>query len=442
METTRLPVSALVILCNVVLCVYLCADSKNNEKSNLELRKDAFEFLFSEYIPDRECVWNLDQLCEVEIFDRRESRIELENEKQFIALPAETERVARFFDDIVIRGLRLDEIQAAKLKLGKKCFELHVVRVEKDGQEAYLRVPALPLSINQRSGQLALVINKRVTVERVVLRTDTPFGIDAFEAYQLRRTELAKQRGEQAFVAYQNLLMKIDQLGVEKLAESLREKSEEFARSIVPAQLTAGVDIISINGFLVDRRVSKMYEVLSRMDAGDAAELAATNFRNELKRFKEDWKGAGILPARKRYAVEALLFLSSEFCSTEQFLEQLDEWHDWYHREKNDRGFQFQRQGRPDFLLVANLYCNIFVRQNEMSIEEANRWLANTVGPELSRGSNPPKLEQRWLPSSDSIPGGVDLIADVPTFQSFGAVRGREKQNRVLAVLRSGILGN
>lgn len=438
---TRWRISMSIILCQVTYCASLGMGPGGNENSNQKLRKDAFAFLFSKFIPEMDCVWHLDRLSEVVIFDRPESTVELMNEQQ-VSLPLMTEKVARFFDHIVVRGRRLDQVRFAKLRLGNKFFPLQVVQKSADGLEVCFRVPALPLSNKPSSKRLALLIDKEVSVERVVLRTESPFDINAFEEFGEQRTLHAKQRGERAFDAYQNLVKKINELSVEKLAESLRDNTEEFAGAIVLSQLTAGVDIISINGFFVDRRVAKIYEELSRMDAEEAADVATNIFRNELQRFKEDWEGVGILPARKRYAVQALLFLSSEFCSTDQFLQQVDEWQGWYQSQKDGKGFQFKYQGRPDFLLVANLYANIFVRQHELSIDEANQWLVATLGPELSVRSRIPKLEQRWLPSSDSIPGHVDLIADVPTFQSFGSMRGQEKQKRVLAALRAEILGN
>lgn len=429
----------ILIAASMQLSFYVPSFAASNEKSNRELRKDAFEFLFAEFIHDKECDWEVDRLREVRIFDHKTSRAKFEENIQTIDLPEQTERVARFFDRIILRGKRLDGVSLAKFKLGKKLFVLQAVVAEGREDSISFRVPPLPLG--RKSAELTLLTNKEAIIDEIVLHSQRPFTIDAFDEYAERMSKFEARQNDRALAVHKALLEEIAELGVEALAESLREQTEEFARIIVPSQLTAGIDIISINGMLADRRVSKIYEELSRMDADKASELAATIYEDELRRFKEDWENSGILPARKRYAAEALLFISAEFCSTGTFLSHVDDWQSWHDSAKADKGFQFQKQGAPDFLLIANLYANKYVKQNDMSVEEANVWLAETLGPQLTERSVMPKLEQRWLPSSDWTTQRIDLIADVPTFQTFGSMRGPKKQGRVLDALRSSIDG-
>lgn len=82
---------------------------------------------------------------------------------------------------------------------------------------------------------------------------------------------------------------------------------------------------------------------------------------------------------------------------------------------------------------------NVIVKQRNMTLEEANVWLESTLGPLISEGNELPTLEQHWLRSSDWTPGRIDLIADVPAFQSCRSFRNKPTQQRVLQRLRSEI---
>lgn len=53
---------------------YSTIDAEKNEKTNHELRQEAFEFLFTEFVSDKECVWQIDRLEEIVIFDRKETK--------------------------------------------------------------------------------------------------------------------------------------------------------------------------------------------------------------------------------------------------------------------------------------------------------------------------------------------------------------------------------
>ena len=426
----------IVLLAHLFLPSDLVLAQEPNGKSNRVLRQKAFEFLFDEFISDKKCVWEEfgEQLREVVIYERKRQATVLRSPKQSLHLSDGSHLVAGFFDRIAIKGARLNEIKNIRLKVGKKIFQAKAVM---DGDKLTFKIPALPIPVYSVKSKMFLIVEGGAEIDNISLVANQPL-FNSYESYA-KSTSVFVGSGDRSFEAQKAFIEKIKDMEFEELAKSLQDDSNEFSRIIAPAQMTASIDIISVNGVLADRRISKMYEVLIRMESNEAEQLISQNFESELSKFIKDWQNSKILPARQRYGIEALLYLSSEFSSSNAFLAQVDSWRAWYDKNKARKGFQFKKQGGPDFLLLANLYANVVIGQKNLSPLEANDWLSEKLGPAISETSPTPKLETRWLPSSDWTPSRVDLLTDIPTFQSFRSMRNIRTQEQVLSILRSEI---
>lgn len=157
-------------------------------------------------------------------------------------------------------------------------------------------------------------------------------------------------------------------MSYDELAASLNEYNGgyELAQSAGLANPNPTVDILKV---LADRRVAKLYEVLSKDDPAVAAEKAAALFTEKLQR---QVKETGLLRARDKrqdrrlgtgvhlHAVSSALFLCTMLCDRPTALHCLDEWHAAFPDEQY--GIGAMSSGLPSSLFELNIHLLLLHR--------------------------------------------------------------------------------
>jgi len=338
-----------------------------------------------------------------------------------VKLLPESVDLSRLFDVVLIRGKNLDGFEEAQLVRDGRSWKLERMQDKLDEpdehevQQQAFRIIEKPTESTVKSDEFLLEAKSTAaaTIHEVVFKST--LGINR---------DLDKMR---AFWPLQQHYV--------ELRKSLGENSHLF-NGIVGARLGA-MERININSVLADRRVSRMYQTLSSMDEELAAAMAATEFEREFQRFKA--MSNGFLPYFSIHALEANLFLCSEFCSRETFVEKLDGWNQWYEELAPTRTLQFG-VSKPDFLFVANLLAYRIAKEKTLSTEQLNEWIFENILPladkAYSQHRHQPDFprEMRFMLIEKPMQG---IAKRVPTIESsLPFFKDSKRQARVLEKMR------
>ncbi len=405
------------------------------DRANTTVRRSAHEFLFEHFLKKKVCVYsqNKELLTELVICEKSTPV----DKEERVALPDGTYRVIGIFDQLILRGERLGDIKGVSFSTQQQGRSLRLVK--KTERELVFQLPSFPLPKNEMP-EIELNIfceGKKAVIDVVALGALAGINPD-FDTHQKTKVTSESKKGKLS-INEQFRRSTMDR-NFDELAGALSERSAAFNGIIYQSRMTA-LDVVSINGVLVDRRVSKLYEELSRMDAPEAEEIACANFDREFATFKASWKDTTLIPERMKYAVEAHLFLCAEFSSAAKTLEKIDQWNAWHSDLAPKRGFGFRQSAKLDVIYSMNLQAMMIMRKRDMSVDQLNAWLAVNLGAIMSEGGNPPVvLKQRVLPTSDWTGKQSDILTYVPVIDESGALVNPKKQIPVLQVLRRELL--
>jgi hypothetical protein len=408
------------------------------DKANLEDRRLAHKRLFDKYVKDKKCVFSQDKLSlyEVVIYD-----VPTKFTKSCeIKLPQGTRDVSRNFNQLVVRGKSLSGITVS-LGVGQNATSLQRVHGTVENLAVFKLVNVTrPNSIKDgmdenREFDLQVRCKTPATIEEISLRFKGDGISKDFESQQKKFVGFDQGRTGKV---HEEFFRTTSTRSFDELANSLSEKSEAFSRIILPASFGAGVEDYKIKGVLADRRVSKLYEGLSRMEPNVAEQVAKELFANAFESYSESFRFVTILPSRKIYGPQAHLLLCSEFCSPEVTLEQIERWDTW-HAANLKNGIP-QSSGL-DKIFSMNLQINVIRKKNNWSIQRVNKFLATEFGPSFKIGGNrPPTVEWSALRSSDWTPKQIEVLSLVPVFSHTSALSNPKRHEFILETLRNELL--
>ncbi len=415
---------------------------KSTKRSSF--REESHDFLFSKFIEGKKHSFSKDgkSLVEVVVFDEL-SLVKAKETKNF-ELAKDVHRVIGMFDTIAIKGNDLANVGKCWLRPQYSSLGLSAKNSRNPNDVIFFSIPPMPGGFERPASAkqlpsgpskpistdmfLRILVREECTIEQVALVSS--WRIDAaYEDFQKKVTAFpddmnSMQRRHHAFFLETQNRDLID------LSRSLSERSDSFSSVVYPSRLTSGMDLISIRSVLADRRVAKIYESLAALSSEEASECAENNLAMELVDYKDKWGGKGILPSRDKYAVEANLFLCSEFCPAETVIRYVEDWADWHQKKADAKSFQFRRLGGPEFHFVANVYANLVARKHSFNMAETNAWFDRTFKDVLPEGR--PTLSGGWFTSSDWTPRRPELIKVVPIFQSFTKFPGDDARKQLI----------
>lgn len=367
-----------------------------------------------------------------------------------VDLDSDVSSVSRLFDHIVFRGDNLDNLTGVVFKFGNKSIRYKRFAKTDDGF-VFGMIP-IPL-IKEKKTKFGSR-NLHGSVARHANRNDQgiSFSISCTEELTLKEIAFHSARGihrdfqtmldswttfsrgeldlNRAFY-----LETLKYKNIDDLVVSLNENSEILGRIVIPSRMSASENI-NLWGVLSDRRVAKLYELLSELDTDIAAEISQRNFVLELERYIESYATTDIGPLSARHAIEGQLFLCSEFCDQKQVLENIDRWKNWHAKHFAERSFQFKAGAGPDFLFVANTYANLIAKNRGFALDETNAWLEEIFSDVIPGNEPPPSLSENWLFTSDWTPTRKDALQLVPVFESSNPFYGKKRQDLALSILR------
>ncbi len=426
--------------------------------SHMEIRIKCHDLLFNQlkekfpetFVRDEE---NPDIVRELVGFEGK--KVVSKKKEEEIRLSDDFSGVARLFDQVLVEGEHLDEMSGAHFLCGDKVFRYK--RYGKTKKGLVFRMVPIPIARTKPGfsggfgSKKLIAVENKVVMQKIGFRFATKSHLIinkiSFQSVNGIRADFEEQlkvwnsfpRGKADLnLAFYQKTMEYD--NVEDLVLSLNENSKLLGRVVVPARMSS-VEHINIWGVLADRRVAKLYELLSELDPKQAAEIAERNFELEMARYDATAAETDIIPLMSRHALEAQLFLGSEFCSEKKVIEMLDSWKSWHAERFDKRSFQFKAGAGPDFLFTANIYANLIAKRNNWSIEETNSWLGNTFAKVIPAGEPLPSISEHWLYASDWTPNKKDAIQLVPTFDATNPFFGRKRQETALQILRSELVG-
>ena len=221
-------------------------------------------------------------------------------------------------------------------------------------------------------------------------------------------------------------------------------------------------------GVLADRRVAKIYEILSEQDEALASRTAASVFDEKLKTYADQLAKCRsgktdcqhVLTRAPEHAVSAALFLCARFCSRELFMDKLESWYATFPGAKRDLASMVSG-GLPDALLELNLLLYVMHR-NGASVDDLNERLKD-ASRKPGTPSFPPRIVQEYPPiqlgllpfsRSDAHTNATDfthvtrgvpadkqaILAEVPGFDNWPSTPffvDADEQARVLKIVRS-----
>jgi len=407
----------------------------NWDKENSEARMSAHGYLFDQFLKDKKCIFSSDKksLTEVIVFKKTTNvtkTIEL-------SLPEKTEVVIGMFDQLVIRGKNLNQLGVtfSSLPEGQNLREI----VGTDETTSVFRLAKLPkFRINERAAEpksllLQISCNADFEIEEIAIRRSGRGLSSDFQLYQESLCDFFNDR----FGYNQNFFKSTASRSFDELSRSLSESSEGFDRIVNPSSFGASTQDFPLRGVLADRRVSKLYEGLGRMDSEAAEKTAADMFDSEFERYQQVWIASSIAADCQIYGPQAHLFLCSEFCSPDVAIGKFDKWQRWF--EKNvGKGLQFNHSAKLDALYSMNLQINLIRRNNDWTIGELNAFLAEKLGPSLSNGGNlPPTVGWGVLRTSDWTPRQAEILTLVPVFAHTSALGNPARHEFIFETLRN-----
>jgi len=194
---------------------------------------------------------------------------------------------------------------------------------------------------------------------------------------------------------------------------------------------TSGNGTHPLRGIVNDPRVAKLYENLLQMEQGESAKVASAMFDRALEEFETNWEASEVQPNSAVYSCNAHLFLCSEFCSASEVVAKMDAWEEWHAvRAADPRQFQFKFTAGLEQAFSMNLQMNMIRRNNDLTIEELNTWVATKLGPSLwgppsstdpsfgVGGDSPPTLRLLDMWTSDSTARGRTLLTRIPDIEA------------------------
>lgn len=386
------------------------------------LRAD-HEFLFKEFVGERDCTWSEDPKRLKEVVVKKECTVE--NGEKLI-LDKGSQKISKFFRYLVFQGSGLPEFDL-KCESCRRQSDLKL-HYKNENESVFL----LPRRLNPEMPFSLLVSAKaQVKFEKILFRSHR--GVDT-EFDDLMSYWLTFAKGKYGKIQ-REFFLKTTERSFEELSTSMSENSQVFRELIAPAQMTSGVEFVNMQGIFMDRRVSKLYEGLE-LFGDNAAAVAEQNFALEFASFCENLTSHSVTPLRMRYAVESHLFLCSEFCTPTSVVEKIDLWQDWYERERKERGFQFKKHGGPDYLFTGNLYANLIMKKENLSIAQMNGRLREILTPVIPSYRKPPQLKRFVLMASDWTTNRPIGLTEVPVLLPTGSISEEAVQNLVLLALR------
>ncbi len=244
------------------------------------------------------------------------------------------------FDYLLIKGESLETV--SELKLDYKNGKRKTKPLKRSSSEIWLKLPSAKLRNNKLKNPV-LEITTEVECEISKISLVSKQGL--FKEY-VRQKKVWDEFPEDFFAEELFRTTVLDQ-NYESLSESLSENSEYFLAVLVPSRMTAGTDMANLAGVVADRRVSKMHELLSQLDAPIAAALAESDYASQFDEYTSKHRDSDIVPIRHRHALESKLFLCSEFCEASKVLQLVEQWSAWHKEASQGRNFQFRAQAGP-----------------------------------------------------------------------------------------------
>ena len=416
---------------SIGLCTTILGQELDSNRSIQQLRKDAHKYLISEYLNGKDCTYSdkfKNELEKVVIYDNEQL---LEEDSQ-LNLPEGTHRVFGFFDTVIVESSTPDLIEKLSFKLKEETYPLKLKTYTTE--KGIYQIPPTPEPCATDDDLvIEFLANAPVEIQKISLRAKNRMP-ERYSDYDQRATKFPNKMS-----TFQNrhfsFFKETQSRTFDELLRSLNEHSEAFSSVVFPSQLTAGVDLVEFNSVLVDRRVAKIYETLQLVDPNEAAAISAAMVEREFAIYRNQWEGNTAIPARYKYAMDASLFLCSEFCAPELVIKSIDDWNSWHQGELQGRGYQFKSDGPQDFHFTANLYTHMIIKKNDLTLEQANRWIGETLSGIMPEKT--PVLQRRMFLSSDWTPNRIETIKTVPVFQSFSAFPvNQAKRTALLEILK------
>lgn len=433
---------AVVVALTIVSNYSFAEDKFKWDAENQKVFKDNHQFLFSVF-KTRSPKFVVDPkqpnlVTEVVVFKRT---VKAEKESK-LTLVDGSNRVAAFFDLLVVEGVGLKkEVVGCTIRLPNASAKLRAVKWDDD--EIVWAIPKLPMRTQTGKREMVVEITtlqgKDAFISQVLFQSKKGVSKD-YSVYQKFLLDLSQVHQPEQ---YRNTREAVLSSSFEQLSASMGENTFTFVNSIYPAKLTSGQDLVPLNGIVSDRRVSKLYEVLSRMDEAEASKVALKNFDSEFERYKNSWgdEKNTLLPANNHHGMESHIFLCSEFCSPEELISKIDSWKSWYEEEKKWRDFQFEVFGVINPVYELNLLANQIGKEKNLSTLELNVWLAvNTSEIMSAGGTKPPSLVQKVLPTSDWVPNQVGVLSFIPVLENSGGLVNPKKREKVLQLFKKTLL--
>ena len=215
-----------------------------------------------------------------------------------------------------------------------------------------------------------------------------------------------------------------------ELAASLNKYSEGY-ELVQMAGLTPGpTPMVRMQQVLADRRLAKMYEILSKEGPEVAAERATALFSEKLKRQIEETRltraqdpkaDPSFGTAVHLHAVNAALFLCAITCDKTTVLKNLDEWHAAFPGD-DQRTPGPDSSGLPDSLFVLNIYLLLLHRDGASQAELKQR--VDELKREFGRGDDDSfRFEMlrfyRWNTQTNEWDDDKKVLLQVPGFRDW-----------------------
>jgi hypothetical protein len=188
----------------------------------------------------------------------------------------------------------------------------------------------------------------------------------------------------------------------DQLTRPLKQSDDAWGMLMVQMRCNDFSRIV-MNSVLADRRTRRLYELLANMPQDQAGERISAAFDMRFDEFcremeRTNYRGAAGMQSAN-LGLSGLLFLCSEYCDLEIFLEKLDDWTDWYEGAQmlltaNPEVSKSFVDVRPDPMFVVNLYMKCLVERG-VDIAELNVQLDVMARAHGLRGF--PKLQETCL---------------------------------------------
>ena len=404
-----------------------------NAKTNH--RQHAHKVLFDQFVSQEKCKWTDGDsvLKEVVVFEGSSSIDGVE----VLKLPEKSNLVAGLFDRVVVRGENLTELESVGFVVREEVLNMHLGSKLKE-DECVLRMAVVSREFREtKESELQCASKSKLKITEVAFQSVSGIDKDYVTFRKRRRAKIPRGKGADLEFA---AMAEIEGKNLEELAVALGENSEAFLRLVLMARMSAGVDDITILSVLADRKVSRMHELLSELPPKKAAELSLANFEREFTSFKKFYENAEMAPVNIPYALEANMFLCSEFCPSKEVVEAVDSWAEWHSGLVKTKGSQFRIMAAPDPLLVSNLYMNMLMRERKMTMPQANIWLRESFSEVVPYPSMIPQLKSRWLMASNWNPQQMDAIKAVPVFESYDFLNVENRRALVIGILKAELI--